>query len=167
MRVSGQCAVVLLCAAVFVRYPGTAVDAQAPVAKGDATTVLAAARQALGGEKKLTAVKTLTATGRTRQVRGDNLVPIEFEIFIELPDKYVRKDEIPAQESGPTASGFNGDELLQDPPPPPMPTPPAGAAPAGPPAGAPPGAAAAGAPPNPRPNPVSYTNLTLPTTTRV
>ena len=102
--------------------------------------MLAAARQALGGDKKLTAVKTVTATGRTRQVRGDNLVPIEFEIFVELPDKYVRKDEIPAQESGPTASGFNGDELLQDPPPPPPP-----AMPAAPP-GAPAGAAAAARP---------------------
>ena len=45
MRVSGQCAVVLLCAAVFVGYPGTAADAQAPVAKGDATTVLTAAHK--------------------------------------------------------------------------------------------------------------------------
>ena len=60
----------------------------------------------------------MVATGRTRQVRGDNLVPIEFEIAIELPDKYVRKDEIPAQESGPTTTGFNGDTLLQFPAPP-------------------------------------------------
>ena len=67
----------------------------------DAASVLAAARQALGGEAKLSAVKSFTAVGRTRQVRGDNLVPIEFEIFVELPDKYVRKDEVPAQESGP------------------------------------------------------------------
>ena len=28
-----------------------------------------------------------------------------------FPDKYVRKDEIPAQESDPTSSGFNGDQL--------------------------------------------------------
>jgi hypothetical protein len=86
-----------------------------------AAGVIAAAREALGGEKKLAAVKTIVATGRTRQVRGDNLVPIEFEIDIELPDKYVRKDEIPAQESGPTVSGFRGDELLQFPAPPPPP----------------------------------------------
>jgi hypothetical protein len=96
----------------------------------DPAAVLAAARQALGGEKKLSAVKSFTATGRTRQVRGDNLVPIEFEIFVELPDKYLRKDEIPAQESGPTASGFNGEEWLQDPPPAAAPPPPP--APAGP-----------------------------------
>ncbi|HET7697061.1 MAG TPA: hypothetical protein VFK57_15220 [Vicinamibacterales bacterium] len=90
----------------------------------DAASVIAAARQALGGEKKLAAVKSFTAQGRTRQVRGENLVPIEFEIFVELPDKYLRKDEIPAQESGPTASGFAGDDLLVDPlPPAPMPDP--------------------------------------------
>ena len=78
--------------------------AQTPAPTPDAAAVLAAAREALGGEKKLAAVKTLVTTGRTRQVRGDNLVPIEFEIVVELPDKYVRKDEVPAQESGPTTS---------------------------------------------------------------
>ena len=83
----------------------------AAVAAADAT--LAATRAALGGEKKLAAVKTLIATGRTRQVRGENLVPIEFEIAMELPDKYVRKDEIPAQESEPSTVGFNGSELIQ------------------------------------------------------
>jgi hypothetical protein len=93
--------------------------AQSPGPEG-AATVLAVAREALGGEKKLAAVKTLIATGRTRQVRGNNLVPIEFEIVVELPDKYVRRDEIPAQESDPTTVGFNGDALIQFP----IPTPP-------------------------------------------
>ena len=68
-------------------------QAQAPTR--DASAILAQAREALGGEKRLSAVKNFVATGRTRQVRGDNLVPIEFEIFVELPDKYLRKDEIP------------------------------------------------------------------------
>jgi len=86
-----------------------------------ADAVIAAARTALGGEAKIAAVKTFIATGRTKQVRGENLVPIEFEIQVELPDKYVRKDEIPAQESGPTSTGFNGDDLIQLP----VPTPPA------------------------------------------
>jgi hypothetical protein len=84
----------------------------------DATQVLAAAREALGGEKKLSAVKTFTATGRTRQVRGNNLVPIEFEINCALPDKFVRTDEFPAQDAEPTTQGFNGDDLIQLPPPP-------------------------------------------------
>ena len=153
MRVFGHCAAVALVLAGPFAWDVGPAAVQAPAGKGDATAVLAAARQALGGEKKLAAVKTITASGRTRQVRGDNLVPIEFEIFLELPDKYVRKDEIPAQETGVTAAGFNGDELLQDPPPPPMPAAPAGAAP-------PPGAPA-GAPAMARPNPAAARVNTL------
>lgn len=114
MRTSGQFVlVVCLVASALAGAQSPAPDA--------AAGVLASAREALGGEKKLSALKTLVATGRTRQVRGDNLVPIEFEIAIEFPDKYVRKDEIPAQESGPTITGFNGDQLLQFPVPAPPP----------------------------------------------
>jgi len=115
----------------------------------EAAAILAASREALGGESKLAAIKSFVATGRTRQVRGNNLVPIEFEIACELPDKYVRKDEIPAQESDPTSSGFNGDQLIQIPPPPPPraggPPPGSGREGAAPPvAAAPPAAAEAG-----------------------
>ena len=98
-----------------------------------AESVMAAARAALGGEAKIAAVKTFIATGRTRQVRGENLVPIEFEIQAELPDKYSRRDEFPAQDAGPTTAGFVGDALVLIPrpvPPPPrpgMPAPPPGA----------------------------------------
>ena len=81
-----------------------------------AAKVLADARRALGGEERLSAVKSLSTTGRTRRVQGDNLVPIEFEMLIELPDKYLRRDEIPAQESDPTTIGFNGEGLVQIPP---------------------------------------------------
>lgn len=87
-----------------------------PAAVQQASDVLAAARQALGGEK-LAAVRTIEATGRTRRVRGNNLVPIEFEISIELPDKYLRRDESPAEETDPTSTGFNADQLIQNPAP--------------------------------------------------
>src|SRR5438552_18694901 len=83
----------------------------------DADSVLAATREALGGDKNLAAVKTFVATGRTRQLRGNNLVPIEFEISCELPDKFLRTDEFPAQDADPTTQGFNGDTLLQLPSP--------------------------------------------------
>jgi hypothetical protein len=98
-----------------------------------AESVLAAARAALGGDAKIAAVKSFIATGRTRQVRGENLIPIEFEIQAELPDKYSRRDEFPAQDAGPTTAGFVGDALVLIPrpvPPPPrpgMPAPPPGA----------------------------------------
>jgi len=84
----------------------------------DAGPILAATREALGGEKNLAAIKTFVATGRTRQLRGNNLVPIEFEINCELPDKYVRKDEFPAQDQDVTVSGFRGDEPIIFPEPP-------------------------------------------------
>lgn len=95
---------------------GPAAPPPSPAAIERAAQVLAATRQALGGEK-LAAVKTLVANGRTRRVRGNNLVPIEFEISIELPDKYLRRDESPAEEADPTSTGFNGDELIQLPAP--------------------------------------------------
>jgi hypothetical protein len=79
-----------------------------------AAGILAEARTAMGGAK-LEAVKTVVANGRTKRVRGNNLQPIEFEISIELPDKYLRKDEFPAEETDPTSTGFNGDLLLQPP----------------------------------------------------
>jgi hypothetical protein len=110
---------------------GTIVSAQTPEER--ASKVLADVRTALGGEEKLASIRTFTTTGRTRRVQGDNLVPIEFEMLVELPDKYLRKDEIPAQESDPTTTGFNGDQLVQIPPPvapeprPGMPPPPPGA----------------------------------------
>ena len=97
-----------------------------------AAAILAEARKALGGPT-LDAVKTVVANGRTKRVRGNNLQPIEFEMSIELPDKYLRKDEFPAEETDPTSTGFNGDVLLQPPAPgPPMP-PPGAARPGGPP----------------------------------
>ena len=98
-----------------------------------ADSVIAGARAALGGEAEIAGVKTFIATGRTRQVRGENLVPIEFEIQAELPDKYSRRDEFPAQDAGPVTAGFVGDALVLIPrpvPPPPrpgMPAPPPGA----------------------------------------
>jgi hypothetical protein len=136
---------------------------QAPVATpavpNNAEAVLAAAREALGTEKRIAGVKTIVATGRTRQVQGDNLVPIEFEINIELPDKYVRTDEIPARESGATSRGFNGATLVQLPeaaparggpaPAPAAAARPGAAAPAAPAAGGPAGPGAPAAPSGP------------------
>src|SRR5688572_28068819 len=88
--------------------------APSPAAVERAAQILAETRKALGGPA-LEAVTSVVATGRTRRVRGDNLVPIEFEISIQLPDKYARKDESPAEESEPTSTGFNGSDVIQFP----------------------------------------------------
>jgi hypothetical protein len=104
--------------------PGTA-RAQAI----DATAILTQAREALGGDARIAKVNTFIVTGRTRQVRGESLVPIEFEIQVQLPDRYSRHDEFPAQDAGPQTSGFSGDDLIQIPRPPPPPARPGGPAP--------------------------------------
>ena len=103
--------------ALAIALPIAAQAPPPPTPGRDALAILAGARAALGGDQKLSEIKTFSARGRTRQIRGANLVPIEFEIWCELPDKYVRRDEIPAQESGPTSNGFSGDTLIQWPPP--------------------------------------------------
>ena len=137
---------VLPAAALLLSVTATAIAlAQAPAAPASpesvkrAEEVLTAAKNALGAQK-LAGVKTIVATGRTKRVRGDNLVPIEFEMFLELPDKFVRVDEFPAEDADPTSSGFNGEALIQIPQPPAAPP-----GPAGPGRGMPPGAP--GAPP--------------------
>jgi hypothetical protein len=132
MRVFGQISTAV-CLIALVAVP----EAQQ---KPEASAILAQSRQALGGEAKLTAVKNFVVTGRTRRVQGINLVPVEFEIAIEFPDKYVRKDEIPAQESGPTSTGFNGEDVIQLPVP--VASPPRAGGPGAP--GGAPGAAPAG-----------------------
>jgi hypothetical protein len=100
------CSAVLMAAGVLIRDPLVRVQAR------EAAPVLAAVHQALGGDRNLAAVKTFLASGRTRQLRGDNLVPIEFEIACELPDKYVRRDEFPAQDTPPVVNGFRGEEAI-------------------------------------------------------
>jgi hypothetical protein len=120
MRAGVVCTLVM--SGVMVSAASTGAFAQTV----DPATVLAEARTAVGGDSRISGIKTFVATGRTRQVRGDNLVPIEFEIQIELPDKYSRRDEFPAQDAGPATSGFNGDRLVQIPEPLPPPARPGG-----------------------------------------
>src|SRR4026207_717935 len=102
--------------------------AQAP--GRDPAPILAAAREALGGEKRLSGVKNFIATGRTRQVRGDNLVPIAFDIAVALPDNYVRTDGSPAPGGGGAAHVTR--RRRERAPPPPGPRSPGGAGGSGP-----------------------------------
>jgi hypothetical protein len=81
----------------------------------DAAKILADVRLALGGEAKLAAVKTLAANGRSTRVNGDqSAAPTDFEVAIELPDKYVRKDVLAVLGSSTISrtTGFNGGGLI-------------------------------------------------------
>ncbi len=73
---------------------------------GAAATILAAAREALGGAPRINGVKTFIANGRTQQVRGDNLIPIETIVWIKANgvNRMPVLGPWPASPSPPTAS---------------------------------------------------------------
>ncbi len=103
----------------MAQSPAPAAPAAPPLTQAaidKAAPILAATRQALGGDK-LATIRTLIAKGQTRRLRGNNLVPILFQMDLELPDKFLRADESLWDNSDPTALGFNGNDLLQVPPP--------------------------------------------------
>ena len=82
----------------------------------DVNQILADARAALGGEK-LAAVKTLTAVGRTvRALPNGTSSENEFEMTLELPDKYVMRSVMAAMGNMSVYrnSGFNGGQVIDE-----------------------------------------------------
>ena len=77
-------AVVLSAAAVWFAEPAAAQDDKA-------TEVIAASRQAMGGQK-VEAVKTISASGEYRRVFGEREVNGEATIEIIAPDKIKRTE---------------------------------------------------------------------------
>jgi len=82
----------------------------------DVNQILAGARSALGGPK-LEAVKTLTAVGRTvRALPNGTSAESDFEIALELPDKYVLRSVVAAMGNMSVYrnSGFNGGQVIEE-----------------------------------------------------
>jgi len=79
----------------------------------DVSKILEAARQALGGAK-LAAVKSFTATGHTLRSSGDTSTSNDFEMALELPDKFAKKEVIlnMGSVSISRTSGFNGPSVI-------------------------------------------------------
>jgi hypothetical protein len=80
---------------------------------GKAAALMAAARQAIGGESRLAGVKTLQITGAFRRVIDTNDTEGDFEVFLELPDKYLRSEKTgtPGQPSTETIEALVGTEV--------------------------------------------------------
>jgi len=82
----------------------------------DVAKLIASVRAALGGEDKIAAVKSLAASGHTTRVSESGASPAtDFEIGMELPDKFYKKDTIGVI-MGSTltrTTGFNGDGLIE------------------------------------------------------
>ena len=87
--------------------------------RGDATTVLAATREALGGDQKLAAVKTFVATGPhppdSRQQPGADRIRDRVRVAGQV--RAARRDSRAGKRARPPR-GFNGEALIQVPPPP-------------------------------------------------
>jgi len=84
---------------------------------GDVNRILSDVRDALGGEKKLASVKTLTITGRAQRTNPSGTsTEQDFEMAIELPDKYMRRDVMMnmGNMSVYRTSGFNGDGVINE-----------------------------------------------------
>jgi hypothetical protein len=95
---------------------GTPWELQRPVASGDeaARNVLRQARDALGGEAALDAVKGVRAVGRTSRVLGVLRISGEIDLRLALPDRYVRIDRLALGAlSTEIATGFSGGALIQ------------------------------------------------------
>ena len=100
----------------LVLVAGLSLAAAAGVRAQDAargTTLLGQAQQALGGASRLANVKTLQVTGTFRRVVGANDTDGDFEVFIELPDKYLRSEKTgtPGQPSTETIEGLVGTQV--------------------------------------------------------
>jgi len=74
------------------------------------------ARKALGGDDKLRGVKTVQTSGKFKRSAGTNTIEGDFEVFIQLPDKY-RRNETTGNAGGPIGERvevLNGTETWQE-----------------------------------------------------
>jgi hypothetical protein len=104
----------ITCALFAAPGPATAAPAGASQA-GDVNKILADARAALGGEKKLGALKTFAATGQATRVTGNaSSTPTDVEMAFELPDRFMKKDVLAMMGNNAITrtSGFNGEAVI-------------------------------------------------------
>jgi hypothetical protein len=93
-----------------------AVPAAGSGQRGEAATVLAAMRTALGGADRIAAVKTLRARGTTTRVTPRGTVENEIELAMEFPDKYRSRTVVAGEGSMRIFrhAGFNGDAVINE-----------------------------------------------------
>ncbi|HEY8150799.1 MAG TPA: hypothetical protein VIK51_17960 [Vicinamibacteria bacterium] len=98
--------------------PLSAAEPDAADAAGRAQRVLAAARQALGGEGALAAVHSLSLEGQLRRrvagEDGEQEMSGDVRVDSLLPDRYLRVDTVspmPGMPGIPLATGLDGDEV--------------------------------------------------------
>src|SRR5688572_25642598 len=79
-----------------------------------ALEVLAKVREAIGGDAKIAALKTVSFEGTYRRVMGEQDMTGDLELYFALPDKFQRIEQLPGFGPNPTgpriAQTFNGTE---------------------------------------------------------
>src|SRR5688572_31178857 len=76
-----------------------------------AAEILAAARKAIG-ESKLDALKSFSLQASVQRNSGSMQIQSESELWLEMPDKYLRSDVGSGPMSISMNSGFNGDRAI-------------------------------------------------------
>lgn len=85
--------------------------AQPALAQDKAAEVLAKMRQAVGGGR-LDALKTFSLEATSARNMGERQLVTDIELYLDLPDKFLRVDNITAPIARTMTSGFNGDKLI-------------------------------------------------------
>ena len=89
------------------------IAAAAPaLAQDKAAEVLAATRQAIGGDK-VANLKSFSVKSRMARNIGDRQMTSDLEILVEAPDKYVRIEDITAPIARTMTTGFSGEKAIR------------------------------------------------------
>ena len=97
----------LLIAALIALAPSV----QPLQAQDKAADVLAKMRQAIGGGK-LDSLRTFSLNAKTARNMGERQMVSDIEVYLELPDKYLRVENITAPIARTMQTGFNGDKPI-------------------------------------------------------
>lgn len=102
----------LIVAAVIVAGSFTKPAAAIELGQDKAAEVLAGMRKAIGGGK-LDSLKTFSLEARTARNLPNGQLLTDIEMYLELPDKYLRVDNVTAPIARTTQMGFNGDKVIR------------------------------------------------------
>ncbi len=106
----------LITALILILSLAAGAFAQAADAKAKAEAILKQAREAIGGEKKLKELQSLTANGSLRQSFGERQMESELQIDLMMPDKIMTTIamQFGGNPVGTRIATLNGDQLWND-----------------------------------------------------
>lgn len=96
---------------LIVAIAAAASLAQPALAQDKAADVLAGMRQAIGAGK-LDSLRTFSLEATTARNIGERQLTTDVELYLDLPDKYLRVDNVTAPIARTMTSGFNGDTVI-------------------------------------------------------